>query len=446
MTQLSTPVAPAGLGQLIEYIEREFEESKQPKAPLPFEQPERALAAQQALGEMAGALEVELAATGVPDASERLLQASVNRTAQEDKLFRDAPTEVSRLRRLNQIRRRFQLDDLDDFPEELGKVGAAEEFGKQVSPEGLIEKVPFVGTAGTAIADLAMVLPAANRAEKGEETQEDLEILAGALERMVQAARERTLSGKIVGGVAQLPTFAVEMGTTGGLGTLGRKAAVKVAAKATSKAISKAVERFLLKRGIKGLTDVGAQVAAITAVKAPAEAVRRFMPEVRMDEDLELVTFEGESRLRALKNAGFDVAVEVGTERAGRPIAALGRFVLRPLRKALRIPELKLSVREFFDRLGIQGPPVEMAEEVLAGVIKEGATRAGLVELPQPAPTFDDVLATGAIVSLPGGVRLLASQIVRERPKAARRLVDAADQAVTAKGPRGGPAETDCSA
>lgn len=354
---------------------------------------------------------------------ERLLQASVNIAALEDPLFQEAPTNVSKLRRLNQVRRQFELPELDELPPELGPVGALEEVGQQFATgRGLAAKIPFAGEIGTAAVDLATILPAADRAQQGEATKDDLAVLADALERSVQASRERTGPGTFVGIASQIPTFGAEFFLTGGAGTVARKAATKAAAKVAGKVISESVERFLAKRGIKGLTDVGAQMAAMTAIKTVPGAVKRALPEVRTDENHQLVTFEGEKPLRALTNAGFDVAVEVLSERSGQPLAAIGRFATRPIRKALRIPELKLSVREFFNRLGLQGPATEIAEERLGEIIREGATRAGIVDLPQEVPTLKQILAEAAAFAIPGaaaaGLSARAKRQALEQPPA----------------------------
>lgn len=382
-------------------------------------------------------------------AQDRLLRASVLRAAQEDKLFHGAPTDVSKLRRLNQLNRQFELPELDELPDALKPVGIGEEFGKQFgTARGLAKKVPFAGEIALAGFDLATTLPAAERAKQGQATESDVSILADAIERTVQESRERTGPAMFASIVSEMPTFMAEFVSTGGTGPIARKAATKTATKLAGKAISDAVEKVLVKRGIKGLTNISAQVAAMTALKAPPQAVQRYLPEVRVSEGNELVVFDGETPLRALKNAGFDMIVEIVTEHTGRPIAALGRFVSKPVReavrKALHIPKLKLNTRQFFDRIGYQGVVPEMSEEALGKFVRQQATDAGLVELPQPKTTLKELGAQAAAFAIPGvargiagrrggapvnpdTVRRLGSVFAKEQPESAAKLVKIAD-------------------
>lgn len=364
------------------------------------------------------------------DAGQRLLAASVNATALEDELFQGAPTDVAKLRRLNQIRRRFELGELGTLPDELLPVGAGEELGKQFATgRGLAEKVPFAGGIATAALDLATIIPAARRVDSGEETEEDLETLAAAVERAVEQRRPRTLAGRATQIASQIPTFGAEFGATFGAGALARKGATKAAAKVAGKAIGDVVEKTLARKGIKGLTDVTAQVAALGGLKLLPETVKRVLPEVRNVTDQELVVVPGEAALTAMKNAGFDLAVEVVSERSGVAIAGVGRWLTKPIRKLVKAPELSFTTRQFLGRIGFQGPVTEVLEEREGELIRQAATDLGLVDLPQSTPTVQQVLSELLAFTLPlaGGVAadVRTGRLLKDFEKAAQQVEQA---------------------
>jgi hypothetical protein len=340
-------------------------------------------------------------------AQDRLVETSAIAAAQEDEGFQQTDEPEQRLIRFNQIRSRYGLRDVQQLPEELDPVGFFEELGQQFgTARGLTEKIPFAGEIAVTASDALTLLPAAKRIEQDDASDEDYQTVVEHLQRQVEARRPRTFMGKVSGIASQLPTYGAEFAATGGAGTLARKAAGKALAKTVSKGVGQAVEKALAIRGIHGLTDVGAQVAVLTALKAPAQAVQRMFPEVRATEDHQVVVIPGEKTKEALTNAGFDTAIEVVSERSGAGLLRIGRFgPIQKLggaaRKKLGVPELTIGAKKFLGRIGYHGPLIEGLEERGGEALRQAVTEVGWADLPQEWPTLEQILAEQVAFVLP---------------------------------------------
>ena len=372
----------------------------------------------------------ELRAT--TNGAERLLQASVLKTTLEDPLFSEAPDDAAKLKRANEIRRTFDLSPFDELPEEFASVGGFEELGRQFgTARGLAAKLPVIGDIGVAVFDSATIFAAADRIEKGAHTEDDLNTMAAAVERSISHLQERTLGGKFVRILSQIPTFGAEFALTLGAGPVARKVITASVAKIASETAAKVVERILLKRGIKGLTSVASQIIAFEGIKLAPQSIERMLPEVRNINNQELLVVPGENALRAIKNAGFDIAVEVASERLGGPVAVIGRWgVGKTIGKLVKVPKLSLTTRKFLNRVGYQGPIIELGEEEAGRFVRDQATQFGLVDLAQEPFTAEDRVAMLLAFSVPGASAAVADfrtgRIVRRVEQAMEEVEKAA--------------------
>ena len=178
------------------------------------------------LGDLVGAIQSDLRST-LGDVSDdelsrlqnRMRESSSDLQAFNDQLFKDAPTDVSRLRRYNQVRRQNNLEEVGLLPPEETAGQALEQVQEDI---GSFRALPFVGGVLQA-KDLFEVLEASEHAEAGTATIDEWELLAEFQEDMAQQARGSTIGADIVGGVAESAAFAVEFAGSGGIIALGKR-------------------------------------------------------------------------------------------------------------------------------------------------------------------------------------------------------------------------------
>lgn len=354
-------------------------------------------------------LEADLKVAQVRDSQRRIAESSSFLESTQDTLFNDAETDVSKLKRFNQIRRGYGLDETQELPP---KVAAGEELS-----EGLdAENIPLVGGFVTA-RELWNVSSSAKRVEDGEASLEDWERLAGYMEQAATDARERTFMGGVARiGVGSVP-FWVDFFASGGLPAVLKAGGKKAAGKAITHRLSKV------------LADAAAKVAktaGTTALRLPtfshriaAGTMQRTLPQFATvmpadpEASAEFVVLEkGEGALEAAKNALGDIYIEVFSEQTGEIVGLVGG----PLKKAFGLKPGRIGAREFLRNFGFHGVAGEMAEERIGEALRETATRMGALDLPQEVPSATQLAQEAVAFAIPSGGAAVAQRGIKHRP------------------------------
>lgn len=364
---------------------------------------------QQTAKEPQGDIEAELKAAQIRASQKRIAESSAFLESTQDKLFQDAPTDVSQLKRFNQIRRQYGLQETQELPP---KVSAAEELGEQLD----VENLPLVGGFITA-KELWGVSSSAKRVEDGEASMEDWERLAGYMEQAATDAHERTFMGGVARiGIGSVP-FWIDFFASGGVPAILKAGGKKVAGKAIKRRLSKV------------LTDAATKVAKMagtTALRLPtfshriaAGTMERAMPRfatvmpAEADAQVEFVVLDkGEDALTAAKNALGDIYIEVFSEQTGEILGLVGG----PLRKAFGLKPGRIGAREFLRNFGFHGIAGEMVEERIGEALRETATRLGALELPQQVPSATQLAQEAIAFAIPSGGAAIAEKGIKHRP------------------------------
>lgn len=367
------------------------------------------LIGQQQSAEPQGDLKANLNATKILAAQKSIAKSAAFLESTQDELFKNAVTDVSKLKRYNQIRRKFGAGDTQELP---AKIGVVEELGEQLDAEN----IPFVGGVFT-VTDLWNAHEAALNVESGKATLKDWEILAAHMQQAEIDATDRTFFGGVARiGVGSLP-FWIEFAASGGLASGARIGATTLAKKAVKKSLSKVIGGAAIKV---------ASIAGMTALKLPvfshriaAGTARRMMPQFATiipegeDANVEFVVLDrGEGALEAAKNAIGDVYIEVFSEQTGDIVGLIGG----PLKRLVGMKPGRIGAREFLRKFGINSIAGEIVEERIGEGLRETATRLGALNLPQELPTGEQLLQEGAAFALPIGGANLASSVTKNRP------------------------------
>ena len=225
--------------------------------------------------------------------------------------------------------------------------------------------------------------------------------------------------------VAELPSFAGELFTTGGIYTAVKKATVKGSTTLLKKMLTEGgkelLEKKLLKISVKEIGGVAVKaiggVAGATAQAVPAGitkitagTVRNMMPEISLSEDEEKqitgsITKEGDEVLSAATKALGSQWIETLSERSGGLFNSVGKagkevMIRHGLLKSFLKANPKATVSDFMTnvkRAGYDGIVSEMLEE-RAGEIGRAAIGLEDYKLPTPRQLLTELVA----FSIPG--------------------------------------------
>ncbi len=211
--------------------------------------------------------------------------------------------------------------------------------------------------------------------------------------------RDRTFLGGVAELVLQLPAFAGEFFTSGGVATATRKGAAKLAGTSIRSLLEKKLGKNIATKGLAAVAGGAAQTNLMTAVMTPrvaAAAYRRALPGMASMQDGEraAIIFDETSKdfMEALPAGYADMWIEVLSEKSGEGIAAGMRKL--PLVNKLNIMQGSVfqrwkkmnptrTTRDFLDgiakeagwaktldSIGLQGPVTEMLEERVGDVMR----------------------------------------------------------------------------
>lgn len=359
----------------------------------------------------------------------RLISGSAEIEAFSDQLFQDAPTEVSKLRRLNQIRREKRLPPIEELPQPRGA---------ELSDLLDVENIPFAGDvfAGKRLFD---VLQSAGRAEKGKATDQDMENLADFQDQLVDELRGRTFGGGVAAGVVDSAKFASELLATFGVGGVVKKGVVE-----TGKAVAKKAVKKGLTKLIKNIIKRSVKQSLLLQNRVFPEVIRELIPQFGVDpkilgKDVRFVIRQpGKSIGDAFLNAELDNFIEILSENTGEVIAVFARPVAKLADKLTRgkLPKIQVKLSEFMRKAGIStgiaGTVGELGEERVGDILREISTRLGGrigVDLGKPVSQDLKDLSEGkfgklarkfgteaAIVGVFQGGAVVGSQVARRLP------------------------------
>ena len=259
-----------------------------------------------------------------------------------------------------------------------------------------MRKAPWFG-AGMRTKDAAEVVAATLRLQNGIQTKEDEDLIFASLAPQREKAWDYWL-----GAIAtDLPGFAVEFVTSGGLVTLGKEGLRRISSEAVQASLQKAAVKLGLselgkyaagraaKTGAKFVGNSVLQAAAAELIQQPfgggmiqASTLREMLPEMALSEDeagqLTLVMNAGvKSVAEALPVGVLDVVIEFGSERAGgallgaiAPLNALQVAVVKAWRKAHPSTPISEFVSKVAGATGWHGPIGEFLEERAGGAAR----------------------------------------------------------------------------
>jgi len=284
-----------------------------------------------------------------------------------------------------------------------------------------VELAPFAGTAAD-IYDIAKIKMAADRLQKDEATQEDIDLVQSYLDK---ESRPKTFGYKVADVVAQIPAFAGEMYFTGGLAAAGKAAAFQTAKAASKKILSTATREALTKSLAKTATrklltgtakKIAGGLVAGSVQSLPAGALRtikgtleRTGPQINLDGSIS----GGQDLLPAAKDAAVSQWIETVSERSGGLLGEAAKYIpekyinsaiVRALKKAnpLANNERLKKVVEATQWHGVWG---EFFEERVADV---GRAMTGLDEW--KLPSAEQIAVELTSFSVPGVGAALAKK------------------------------------
>jgi len=380
-------------------------------------------------------LRADLGNAAVVQYKRNIAESSALLETAADPLYNDAPTDVSKLRRSNQIFRKYGLDERKDLPKPIGVV---EEVGENIDAEN----IPFIGGVFTAL-DLWNVHAAAVRAEKGNATEEDWKRLSDFMGQAAKDSQERTFGGGVARILAKSAPFMAEFLASGGLVSGAKKAGKEVGEAAVKKSLS-VILADMAKGALKATGKAGVDSLRRLPVfshRVLSGQVSRTLPQFAtiLPEDggeASFVVLEpGEGQLEAAKNALADTYIEIFSEQSGEILGVIGGA----LRKGKKVAPSRIGAREFLRKAGFHGTVGELTEERVGEALRAAATEIGAVDLPQELPSGEQLLqeATafavpavgGAAIDKVGGKRVpltpmqeLGNTLISEHPEVAQEI------------------------
>lgn len=353
---------------------------------------------------------------------DRLRESSTKLEAFTDQLFKDAPTDVSKLRRYNQIRRKNDLDEVADLPPETTAGEALQDVGEGIASG---RETPFAGDVLQAF-DLFDIIEAAENAESGKATTREWEKLADFQEEMAKKARGASIGADIVTGISESAQFAIEFALSGGLFSAGKKLVLK-GATAGAKQAAKTTVSSVIKKAITG----AAGRTPFFAPRISAGAAERMVPGFRADADetgpLRMVVGrKGESLPKAVANAGLDTVIELFSEGTGEVLGIVARPLKRVAGKVVgdKVANFRMPAREFLEKFGYSTLPGELAEERIGATLRTAATELSkasgfdVINLPDniiPTPR-EFAVEAGVLGVLGGGGSAIGSALQPKPP------------------------------
>ena len=352
-----------------------------------------------------------------PDAGVRVLDPLVEAGLIEGQVPAEAPSFTeSVMEAASPERRLAELKRLGDIlaaePEQRTAGKAFREFAANPS-----KGVPFIGSVLES-KNLIELWRAAKRLEAGTDTEDDRLLLMNAAQR---SREEPTIGARTVDILGELPSFVGEFILTGGLFTLGRKAATRAIGKVTRHALEKSLAGRVATQIPAIAVGAAVQLPAFTH-RAIETSIRKAMPGIGVDEaGMLAVQFAKEDEsfseaVRAQLGAGFlDTYIEIWSERTGG--------ALRFIPGISKLSGLKTTILRRW--LGIR--PGNTAERFLAKVAQRGGwhgvigevfeervgevARAAVGLEPYRPPSLDQLIAEGIAFSIPGAASLAGQAI-----------------------------------
>jgi N12 class adenine-specific DNA methylase len=224
----------------------------------------------------------------------------------------------------------FYIDELakltpqerQDYFKSKGEIGIGETLGER----DLGNTAPFLSGIN-AVVDLAKVKTALDRVKAGQASETDTRTLRQYIfAQEAEQARGRTLGGEVTKLVADMVPFAAEIGMTGGIAGIGKKAVTE----ATEASLKKTLGVKLGGFAAKELGTIGA--AAGYTLANPQRVAQAYMerttPRIMQDETGNIkITKEGQEPAKALLKAVGETALSYWTEQKGEQlVGAAGKL------------------------------------------------------------------------------------------------------------------------
>ena len=276
-----------------------------------------------------------------------------------------------------------------------------------------MQLIPFLSGASETH-EILKLMESANRLDRGIASDRDLLLLKKFSDK---GSQNTTFWYDVMNVMAQLPSFAGELFTTGGIYTGVKKATVTSSTKALKQILSEGGKELLEKKlsqiaikSVGGIAGATAQTIPAGITRITAGTVKNMMPEIELTTDEQeqvsaSITKEGDNVLPAATKALGEQWIETLSERSGGLFNNLGRVGKETLiRQGILSSFLKANptakVSDFMSgvkRAGYDGIISEMAEE-RAGEI--GRAAIGLEEY--KLPTGRQLLVELVSFSIPG--------------------------------------------
>jgi hypothetical protein len=249
------------------------------------------------------------------------------------------------------------------------------------------------------------------------------------------ASKPTSLAGSITEGLIELPGFMVEFAVSGGLANAVGKSTAKTTLKVINEAFGESVKAGVGKAIKKGITKTAMATTNILArtLQMPHDVVenglKRQIPGIEIKDGNVYLDPVDESLGQSILYGVLDTGIEVGTEMSGDALGSIVKRTLNGIKKtgltlspknarklidvieakykALKPREIK-AITNAFNKVGIQGAPEEIGEEVLGSLLR-GVTGTEEWKDIQKQWTGKQLITTLAVVSLPGMARSVAN-------------------------------------
>ena len=213
----------------------------------------------------------------------------------------------------------------DVEPPKTEPIGFREAFGKGVEEE---KYLPYIGSGEEAY-KIGRLVVAANRFQGGTATEEDVDLLSQYKAATEDEERRGYSIGGIVGNIlVNLPAFAGELASTGGIYSAGKTAAIKGGREVLEGVIKGRLKNIVL-RGAGTAVGAAAQLPLAGATRIAANTAERLLEnyDISKDEAGKIqVALSGKDDgfAAALGKGTLDSYIEILSERAGGALKHIG--------------------------------------------------------------------------------------------------------------------------
>lgn len=298
--------------------------------------------------------------------------------------------------------------------------------------------VPFLSGANEAV-EISQLIQAVNRLDDDIASDSDLALLKQFVEN---GGQDTDFWYKVMDVVAQLPSFAGELFTTGGIYTAAKTATVKGSTVLLKKLLTKGGNDLLQKKLTKiagekagkiimdvpskvlgGIVGATAQTVPAGITRITAGTYRNMMPGFKLTQDEQgeitgSITTEGDNILAAATKSLGENWIETLSEKSGGLFRTTGRagkeiMIRHGILKSFLKANPKAKVSDFMRvvrRSGYDGIISEMGEERLGEI---GRARLGLEEY--QLPTGEQLAVELVAFSIPGLTISAANMAFQEK-------------------------------